>query len=62
MTRVIEGKPEVVRTTMSVLFASGHLLIEDVPGVGKTLLAKTLAKSIDASSPTHPVHARPAAE
>ena len=49
MTRVIEGKPEVVRTTITVLFASGHLLIEDVPGVGKTMLAKTLAKSIDAS-------------
>ena len=49
MTRVIEGKPDVVRTTITVLFAGGHLLIEDVPGVGKTMLAKTLARSIDAS-------------
>ncbi|MDN5795246.1 MAG: MoxR family ATPase [Intrasporangium sp.] len=49
MGRVIEGKDEVVRTTITVLFASGHLLIEDVPGVGKTMLAKSLARSIDAT-------------
>jgi MoxR-like ATPase len=49
MTQVIEGKGEVVRTTVTVLFAGGHLLIEDVPGVGKTMLAKTLARCIDAS-------------
>jgi MoxR-like ATPase len=45
--RVIEGKSEVVRTALTVLLAEGHLLIEDVPGVGKTMLAKTLAKSLD---------------
>jgi MoxR-like ATPase len=44
---VIEGKSDVVRTALTVLLAEGHLLIEDVPGVGKTLLAKTLAKSLD---------------
>jgi MoxR-like ATPase len=44
---VIEGKTDVVRTTITVLLASGHLLIEDVPGVGKTMLAKSLARSID---------------
>ncbi len=49
MTRVIEGKPDVIRTTVTVLFGGGHLLIEDVPGVGKTMLAKTLARSIDAT-------------
>jgi MoxR-like ATPase len=47
--QVIEGKPEVVRLSLTVLLAEGHLLIEDVPGVGKTMLAKALAKSIDCS-------------
>jgi MoxR-like ATPase len=47
MNSVIEGKQSVVRTAITVLLAEGHLLVEDVPGVGKTLLAKTLARSID---------------
>ena len=47
--RVIEGKPDVVRLSLVVLLAEGHLLIEDVPGVGKTMLAKSLARSIDCS-------------
>ena len=45
--RVIEGKDEAVRTAIVVLLAEGHLLIEDVPGVGKTMLSKALARSID---------------
>jgi MoxR-like ATPase len=45
--RVIEGKPEVVSASLIVLLAEGHLLIEDVPGVGKTQLSKALARSID---------------
>jgi MoxR-like ATPase len=47
--RVIIGKPDVVRLATITLLAEGHLLIEDVPGVGKTTLAHALAKSIDGS-------------
>ena len=47
--RVIQGKDDVVRLALVVLLAEGHLLIEDVPGVGKTTLAKALAASVDAS-------------
>ncbi|HUJ06125.1 MAG TPA: MoxR family ATPase [Streptosporangiaceae bacterium] len=46
---VVVGKPEAVRLALTVLLAEGHALIEDVPGVGKTLLAKALARSIDCS-------------
>jgi MoxR-like ATPase len=47
--RVIEGKRDVVSSSLVVLLAEGHLLIEDVPGVGKTMLSKALARSIDSS-------------
>ncbi|WP_372727289.1 AAA family ATPase [Nocardioides sp.] len=47
--RVIEGKPDVVSSALVVLLAEGHLLIEDVPGVGKTMLSKALARSIDST-------------
>ncbi|WP_343074402.1 MoxR family ATPase [Phytoactinopolyspora limicola] len=46
---VVEGKPEVIELALAVLFAEGHLLIEDVPGVGKTLLAKSMARAVDCS-------------
>ncbi|MFO0822493.1 MAG: MoxR family ATPase [Gemmataceae bacterium] len=44
--QVFLGKPEVVRLTLVALLADGHLLLEDVPGVGKTLLGKALARSL----------------
>ena len=47
--RALFGKPEVVRLAIIGLIARGHLLIEDVPGVGKTTLASGLARSIGAS-------------
>ncbi|MEU3016022.1 MULTISPECIES: MoxR family ATPase [unclassified Nocardiopsis] len=46
---VIEGKPEVLRIALTVLFAEGHLLVEDVPGVGKTMMAKALGRAVDCS-------------
>ena len=46
---VVRGKPEVVRLSLACLLARGHLLIEDVPGVGKTTLAHALARSAGSS-------------
>jgi MoxR-like ATPase len=47
MESVVLGKQEVIRKTLIALLAGEHLLLEDVPGVGKTLVAKALAKSIE---------------
>ena len=58
---VVLGKPEVVRLALTGLFAEGHLLLEDVPGVGKTTLARAIAASRARAVAAHPVHARPAA-
>ncbi|MEN9581424.1 MAG: hypothetical protein RJA70_4433, partial [Pseudomonadota bacterium] len=44
----LEGKPEVVELALTALLARGHILIEDVPGVGKTTLARALAKAVGA--------------
>src|SRR5215203_4010746 len=44
--RVFLGKPQVVRMATVALLAYGHLLLDDVPGVGKTLHAKALARSL----------------
>jgi MoxR-like ATPase len=46
---VLLGKPEVIQFALVTLLAEGHLLIEDVPGIGKTLLAKALARSLGCS-------------
>ncbi|WP_159499153.1 MoxR family ATPase [Microbacterium sp. 18062] len=47
VSTVIDGKPAAVRGALVALLAEGHLLIEDVPGVGKTMLARALAATID---------------
>ena len=47
--RVIQGKSAEIRLALVGLVAEGHLLIEDVPGVGKTMLAKAIARSVDCS-------------
>src|ERR1700726_5205810 len=46
---VVKGKEDVIQLALTTLLARGHLLIEDVPGVGKTALAQALAKSFDCS-------------
>ena len=45
--RVVQGKTHEIRLALATLVAEGHLLIEDVPGVGKTMLAKAMARSFD---------------
>src|SRR5689334_2994337 len=45
--RVLLGHAESIRLALVTLLAEGHLLVEDVPGIGKTLLAKALARSLD---------------
>jgi len=47
MEQIIVGKREAIEQTLVTLLAGGHLLLEDVPGVGKTTLAKTMAQTID---------------
>src|SRR5579883_3621793 len=49
INEVLVSKPQVVTLTVTTLLARGHLLIEDVPGIGKTLLGVALARSVDAS-------------
>ncbi|MGH9699109.1 MAG: AAA family ATPase [Candidatus Acidiferrales bacterium] len=49
IARVVKGKPEVIQLALTTLLARGHLLIEDVPGVGKTTLAQALARSFQCS-------------
>ncbi|MGO2824676.1 MAG: AAA family ATPase, partial [Brachybacterium alimentarium] len=48
ISTIVEGKREVAQIALLVLLAGGHLLIEDIPGVGKTMLAKSLAAALGA--------------
>src|SRR5262245_14196517 len=47
IAEVLFGKPELIRLALTAVLAEGHVLVEDMPGVGKTLLAKALARSLD---------------
>src|SRR4029077_19802873 len=49
ISQIVLGKPEVIRLAIIAVLAEGHLLIEDVPGTGKTILAKSLARSFDST-------------
>ncbi|HUR23577.1 MAG TPA: MoxR family ATPase [Acidimicrobiales bacterium] len=46
LSQVVRGKPQPIRLALVALMSGGHLLVEDVPGVGKTLLAKAMARAV----------------
>ena len=53
ISRALKGKEEIVELALAALAAGGHLLLEDVPGVGKTTLAQALARSLDQIGRAH---------
>ena len=59
--RVVVGKADQTRLLIVALLADGHVLLDDVPGVAKTLLVRTLSAALGLTLLAHPVHARPAA-
>ena len=61
VAQVIVGKAEATELLLVTLLCEGHVLIEDVPGVGKTMLAQGAGPQPGRLVPPHPVHARPAA-
>ena len=56
MSTVIEGKPEAIELATAALLAEAHLLIEDVPGVGKTMLCQVAGQDDRRHRPADPVH------
>lgn len=57
VSTVIVGKTSVIEHALAALIAQGHILVEDVPGVGKTMLAKSLSTSVGCSfKQTHSIH------
>ena len=60
---VVRGKTEEIRLVLTALVCGGHVLLEDVPGTAKTVLARAIAGSVDGSCVlADPVHARPPAD
>ena len=53
--KVLVGQTEIVENTLVALFSGGHVLLEGVPGLGKTLLVRTLGEVLDLLQ-SHPVH------
>ena len=47
VAKVVKGKDRVIRKVLAAVLAGGHVLLEDIPGVGKTTLAMALAKSLE---------------
>ena len=54
--KVMIGKRNVAELSVVALLAEGHVLLEDVPGVGKTMMVRSLAKSVGANFKTNPIH------
>ena len=52
VNKIIKGKNEVVQKVLAAILAGGHILMEDIPGVGKTTLATTFAKTLSIKSQT----------
>ena len=49
VNKIVKGKDGVIRKTLAAIFAGGHVLLEDIPGVGKTTLAMALGKAMELS-------------